>query len=93
VRPQATSFRKPERFGQLLMTSECDFRGRGYASHDFRTGPWPQGPVLQSALAAARAVKAGEVALRYADNKERIPEAVHAARVSAVKAELRDVRD
>jgi tRNA nucleotidyltransferase (CCA-adding enzyme) len=44
-------------------------------------------------LEAARAVNAGEVAARYAENKEKIPEAVHAARVSAVKAALRDVRD
>jgi tRNA nucleotidyltransferase (CCA-adding enzyme) len=87
------AFRKPERFRQMLIASECDFRGRGDATHDFRTRPWPQGPLLLSALAAARAVNAGEVALRYADNKERIPEAIHAARVSAVKAVLRDVRD
>jgi tRNA nucleotidyltransferase (CCA-adding enzyme) len=87
------AFRKPERFRQMLMASECDFRGRGDAAHDFRTRPWPQGPLLLTALEAARAVNAGEVALRYTDNKERIPEAVHAARVSAVKAVLRDVRD
>jgi tRNA nucleotidyltransferase (CCA-adding enzyme) len=87
------AFRKPERFRQMLMASECDFRGRGDAAHDFRTRPWPQGPLLLTALEAARAVNAGEVALRYADNKARIPEAVHAARVSAVKAVLRDVRD
>jgi tRNA nucleotidyltransferase (CCA-adding enzyme) len=87
------AFRKPGRFHQMLMACECDFRGRGDATHDFRTRPWPQGPLLLSALEAARAVNAGEVALRYADNKERIPEAVHAARVSAVKAVLRDVRD
>jgi tRNA nucleotidyltransferase (CCA-adding enzyme) len=45
------------------------------------------------ALAAARAVNAGEVAARYAGNKEKIPEAIHAARVTAVKAALHDVRD
>jgi tRNA nucleotidyltransferase (CCA-adding enzyme) len=33
------------------------------------------------------------VAARFAENRERIPEAVHAARVSAVKAALGDVRD
>jgi tRNA nucleotidyltransferase (CCA-adding enzyme) len=87
------AFRKPERFGQMLLAAECDFRGRGDEQHDFRTRPYPQGPLLLTALAAARAVNAGEVAQRYADSKDRIPEAVHAARVSAVKAALRDVRD
>jgi len=33
------------------------------------------------------------VAARYAENREKIPEAVHAARVSAVKAALHDLRD
>jgi tRNA nucleotidyltransferase (CCA-adding enzyme) len=84
------AFRKPERFGQMLLAAECDFRGRGDERHDFRTRPWPQGPHLLRALAAARGVNAGEVAARYADNKAKIPEAVHAARVSAVKAALRE---
>jgi tRNA nucleotidyltransferase (CCA-adding enzyme) len=38
-------------------------------------------------------VNAGEIAGRYVENKERIPEAIHAARVAAVKAALGDVRD
>jgi tRNA nucleotidyltransferase (CCA-adding enzyme) len=83
------AFRKPERFAQMLMAAECDSRGRGIDPHDFRTRPWPQGPHLLRALEAARAVNAGEVAARYAENKAKIPEAVHAARVSAVKAALR----
>ncbi len=87
------AFRKPERFGQMLLASECDFRGRGDGTHDFRTRPYPQAPHLLAALAAARGVDAGAVALRLAENRERIPEAIHAARVSAVKAVLRDVRD
>ncbi len=84
------AFRKPRRFEQMLLASECDFRGRGGEGDDFRTRPWPQGPHLLAALAAARAVDAGEVARRYAENPERIKDAVHAARVSAVKAVLRD---
>jgi tRNA nucleotidyltransferase (CCA-adding enzyme) len=84
------AFRKPQRFEQMLLASECDFRGRGGEGDDFRTRPWPQGPHLLAALAAARAVDAGEVARRYAENPERIKDAVHAARVSAVKAVLRD---
>jgi tRNA nucleotidyltransferase (CCA-adding enzyme) len=84
------AFRKPRRFEQMLLASECDFRGRGGDGDDFRTRPYPQGPHLLAALAAARAVNAGEVAHRYADNPERIRDAVHAARVSAVKAVLRE---
>jgi tRNA nucleotidyltransferase (CCA-adding enzyme) len=87
------AFRKPERFAQMLLAAECDSRGRGDEQHELRARPYPQGPHLLRALEAARAVNAGEVAARYAENKEKIPEAVHAARVSAVKAALRDVRD
>ncbi len=83
------AFRKPRRFEQMLLAAECDFRGRGDATHDFQTRPYPQGPYLLKALGAARAVNAGEVAQRCGDNTARIPEAVHAARVSAVKAALR----
>jgi tRNA nucleotidyltransferase (CCA-adding enzyme) len=84
------AFRKPQRFEQMLLASECDFRGRGGEGDDFRTRPWPQGPHLLAALAAARAVDAGEVARRYVENPDRIRDAVHAARVSSVKAVLRD---
>jgi tRNA nucleotidyltransferase (CCA-adding enzyme) len=82
------AFRKPQRFEQMLLASECDFRGRGVdaADDDFRTRPYPQAPYLLAALNAARAVNAGEVAARYVDAPERIREAVHAARVRAVKA-------
>jgi tRNA nucleotidyltransferase (CCA-adding enzyme) len=82
------AFRKPARFEQMLLASECDSRGRG--GDDFRTRPFPQAPHLLAALAAARAVDAGAVAQRHADQPERIKEAVHAARVSAVKALLRE---
>lgn len=86
-------FRKPERFAQMLLASECDARGRGHETHALRTRDYPQGPYLLKALAAARAVNAGEIAARYTENREKIPEAVHAARVAAVKAALGDVRD
>ncbi|NHZ93389.1 multifunctional CCA addition/repair protein [Massilia sp. CCM 8733] len=83
------AFRKPARFGQMLLAAECDFRGRGGAGDDFRTRPYAQGPYLLAALDAARAVNAGEVALRCGENKQQIAHAVHSARVSAVKAALR----
>jgi tRNA nucleotidyltransferase (CCA-adding enzyme) len=50
--------------------------------------PFPQAALLTRALAAARAIDAGAVAAACGDNKARIPDAVHAARVSAVKAAL-----
>jgi tRNA nucleotidyltransferase (CCA-adding enzyme) len=78
------AFRKPDRFAQMLLAAGCDARGQG---------DYPQAPYLLRALDAARGVNAGEVAARYVENREKIPEAVHAARVSAVKAALNDVRD
>jgi tRNA nucleotidyltransferase (CCA-adding enzyme) len=74
------AFRKPQRFIDMLRASECDHRGRtGFADQ-----PFPQAAYLQKALDAARAINAGEVAKRYSDQPQRIPEAVHAARVGAV---------
>ncbi|MCS0580815.1 multifunctional CCA addition/repair protein [Massilia pinisoli] len=86
-------FRKPQRFAQMLLASECDARGRGDENHELRHRDYPQAAYLLRALDAARGVNAGEVAARCAENRARIPEAVHAARVSAVKAALHDVRD
>ena len=87
------AFRKPDRFAQMLLASECDARGRGDENHEMRSRDYPQAPYLLRALDAARGVNAGEVAARYAENREKIPEAVHAARVGAVKAALGEVRD
>lgn len=67
-------FRKPERFADMLLAGECNAGA----------GAYPQRPYLLGALAAARAVNAGEVAAGCGDNKARIPEAVHRARVTAV---------
>jgi tRNA nucleotidyltransferase (CCA-adding enzyme) len=84
------AFRKPERFAQMLQAAECDFRGRGDATHDFRSRPYPQAPRLLLALGAARGIDAGAIAGRLHETRERIPEAIHAARVSAVKRALND---
>ncbi|PWF45071.1 multifunctional CCA addition/repair protein [Massilia glaciei] len=76
-------FRKPERFAQMLAALECAVRG---GAPDAPTGqPWPPGPLLLAALGAARAVNAGAVAQSCGDDKARIPAAVHAARVGAVR--------
>ncbi|WP_020653750.1 multifunctional CCA addition/repair protein [Massilia niastensis] len=86
------AFRKPERFAQMLQAAECDAHGRGGAQHALRSRPYPQGLHLLRALAAARAVNAGEIAQRHVENKDKIPEAIHAARVRAVGEALGDVR-
>jgi tRNA nucleotidyltransferase (CCA-adding enzyme) len=77
--------RKPERFADMLKACECDFRGRGGPEHDFATRPFPQGPYMLATLAVARAVDAGAVASRLADQPAKIKDAVHAARVAAVE--------
>ncbi|HEY0063268.1 MAG TPA: multifunctional CCA addition/repair protein [Telluria sp.] len=74
------ALRKPDRFAEMLLAVAC---GGGDAR------PFPQAPYLQEALAAARAVNAGAVAAACGENKAGIPDAVHAARVSAVKTAMR----
>jgi len=73
--------RKPERFDQMLLAAECDTCGRGDEEHALRV-------FLLKALNAARGVNAGEIAGRLADRRAQIPEAVHRARVEAVKTAL-----
>jgi tRNA nucleotidyltransferase (CCA-adding enzyme) len=79
------AFRKPQRFMDMLHASECDHRGRT----GFRDKPFPQASYLQKALVAAQTVNAGAIAAdilqRYPSQPDRIAEAVHAARVAAVK--------
>ncbi|TFW30663.1 multifunctional CCA addition/repair protein [Duganella callida] len=87
------AFRKPARFTQLLQATECDARGRIGPGASFADAPFPQLDYLEQALAAARAVNAGEIAQSCADNPQRIPERVHAARVRAVKVALNAADD
>jgi tRNA nucleotidyltransferase (CCA-adding enzyme) len=82
------AFRKPARFSQMLLATECDARGREGGGISFRDHPFPQLAHLEKALAAARAVNAGEIAQRTAAEPQRIPELIHGARVSAVRAAL-----
>jgi tRNA nucleotidyltransferase (CCA-adding enzyme) len=74
------AFRKPQRFLDMLCASECDHRGRT----GFSEKPFPQAAYLQRALAAAQAVDAGAIAQRFLSQQQKIPEAIHAARVDAV---------
>ena len=90
LRPETTvkliercdGLRRPERFEAMLAACACDHRGRG----DPAGGrPYPQQARLLAALHAVRGVDAGGIA-RGLEDKSRIPAAVHAARVGAVKA-------
>ncbi|HVL76084.1 MAG TPA: multifunctional CCA addition/repair protein [Noviherbaspirillum sp.] len=78
------ALRKPQRFLEMLRASECDRRGRP----GFEDSAFPQFAHLEAALQAARAVDAGAIARLHAGEPQRIAEAVHAARVDAVKARL-----
>ncbi|MES2024564.1 MAG: multifunctional CCA addition/repair protein [Pseudomonadota bacterium] len=82
------AFRKPQRFIDMLSASECDHRGRT----SFADKAFPQKAYLQSALNAAQTVNGGEIAeatrQRYPDQAQRIPEAIHEARVHAVAAAI-----
>lgn len=74
------AFRKPQRFVDMLHASACDHFGRT----GFEDRPYPQLAHLQSALAAAQSVNAGQIA-QAQENPQNIPQAIHAARVDAVR--------
>ena len=81
------AFRKPARFMDLLIASECDSRGRT----GFEDRPFPQRVFLQTVLAAAQSVVGGEIAAKvtvgHPDKPaEAIAQAIRAARVAAVAA-------
>lgn len=78
------AFRRPERFGQMLIACEADYRGRtGYAER-----PYPQRETLRGLLAAVAAVDVGAIA-RAAREPRLIPEHIRAARIAAIKACLK----
>jgi len=83
------AFRKPARFSQMLLATECDSRGRIGPAASYLDAPFPQLAHLETAMAAARGVNAGEIAQASAANPQRIPEYVHSARVKAVKVALK----
>jgi tRNA nucleotidyltransferase (CCA-adding enzyme) len=74
------ALRRPQRFEAVLAACEADYRGRlGYAGRLY-----PQAGVWRAALAAVRAVDAGEIA-RESKDPAQIAARIHAARVAAVK--------
>jgi tRNA nucleotidyltransferase (CCA-adding enzyme) len=81
------AFRKPARFMDLLLASECNASG----SNRFEERSFPQRAYLQTVLAAARSISAGEIAAavraHHPDQPaEAIAQAIRAARVAAVAA-------
>ena len=76
------AFRRPQRFIDLLRVAECDHRGRTSFVAD---KAFPQAAYLEAALKAAQSVDTGEVAQRYTDCTQRIPDAIRAARIAAVE--------
>ena len=79
------AFRKPGRFGEVLLACECDARGR-LGLHD---SPYPQRQRLLGVLNAAQSVVTSSIAEQARrdgmDGKE-IGVLIHAARIKAVEA-------
>lgn len=73
--------RRPERFVLMLAAVACDQAGRG----DGNAPAARPSTRWEAALAAVRGIDAGTIA-RSCKDKSRIPQALHAARVAAVKA-------
>ncbi len=75
--------RRPERFALMLAAAACDQAGRGARGEDAPAAR----PLARwhAALTAVRSVDAGTIAQNCKD-KSLIPQALHAARVAAVKA-------
>ena len=77
------AWRRPERFADALLACECDARGRLGMEDD----PYPQRPRLLSALAAAQAIDASEIAARAVErglSGPAIGAAVNEARANAI---------
>ncbi|ENO80790.1 multifunctional tRNA nucleotidyl transferase/2'3'-cyclic phosphodiesterase/2'nucleotidase/phosphatase [Thauera sp. 27] len=80
------ALRRPERFLLMLQGAACDHSGRGAGAGTITTpADWP--PLLrwEAVLHAVRSIDACTIA-RNCRDKASIPQALHAARVAAVKA-------
>ncbi len=75
-------FRRPQRFEQMLLACEADFRGRtGFEERDY-----PQADLLRRCADAARSLNVGAVAAE-AKEPAQIPEYIRRARLAAISAE------
>jgi len=77
--------RQPERFEEFLLACEADMRGR----KGLEDRPYPQADVFRTALRAARSVDATHVRAERNVEGEALGNALHDARLDAVKAALR----
>ncbi|QDX82183.1 multifunctional CCA tRNA nucleotidyl transferase/2'3'-cyclic phosphodiesterase/2'nucleotidase/phosphatase [Denitratisoma sp. DHT3] len=78
------ALRRPERFEQLLLACEADYRGR----QGFAERPYLPARCWRQALAAVRAVDAGALARACAE-PARIPQRINEARVATVRQLVR----
>jgi tRNA nucleotidyltransferase (CCA-adding enzyme) len=76
---RADAFRRPERFAQALLACEADSRGRT----GLETVPYPQREYLQTARAAAAAIKPSPEEIATLAG-EKIAQRVHQRRVEAI---------
>lgn len=74
------AFRRPERFQQMLIACEADYRGRT----DYAERPYPQGETLRRLRDAAAAVDARAIAAA-APEPRLIPIRVREARIAAIR--------
>lgn len=82
---RSDALRRPERFAQMLLTCECDARGRA----GLRDRPYPQRPALLHDLRAVQAVDQAAIssaALAAGKKGPAIGQAIHEARKAALKA-------
>ena len=90
---QTDAFRRPERFGELLLACECDARGRT----GLQSQPYPQADYLRQAHAAAMAVKLSpeerhgldgpQIGLAMQARREEAVTAIRARRATANRAD------
>jgi tRNA nucleotidyltransferase (CCA-adding enzyme) len=80
----ADGLRQPERFDEMLVACEADARGRkGLEDREY-----PQGALLRAALRAAKGVDAVKVKAELELDGEALGNALHQARLAAIKAML-----
>jgi tRNA nucleotidyltransferase (CCA-adding enzyme) len=81
------AFRRPERFDQIILACEADFRGRpGYENQEYRSGN-----LLRLAFARAQDVDITNVIANVKEKDgEAIKLAIHQAREAAIKSFLKN---
>jgi tRNA nucleotidyltransferase (CCA-adding enzyme) len=82
---KSDALRRPQRFEQLLQACAADYNGR----LGWEEKPYAAADRLRHALAAVQAVPAGEIA-RACGDPAQIPPRIHAARITAVAAAIKE---